>query len=98
MAADRFVPGARRRIQREIGMGREKGVGLRLVLLDEQRAGRVDEPAARLYQPRRAGQDVALALDQLGEVAQRAAPLAVRVAAPAADTEARRVDEHPVEA
>ena len=39
-----------------------------------------------------------LTLDQLGEILRRAAPFGIRVAAPAADAEARRIDKHAVEA
>src|SRR5690242_9146657 len=98
IAADRFLPGARGRVQREIIMRSEKTLGLRLVLLAQQRAGGVDQPAARFYQTRGAGEDVALALDELGQVVRRGAPFAVGVAPPAADSEARRIDKDAVEA
>src|ERR1051325_7905996 len=98
MAPDNLFPGPRGGIEREIGGGGEKRLGLVLVLLAQQGAGGVDEPAAGFYQARGAGQDVALADHQLGEVVRGGAPLPVGIAAPAADPETGRVDEHKVEA
>src|SRR6185369_11364089 len=83
--ADGFLPGAPRGIEGEIAMAGEKGFCLRLILLEEQRAGGVNEAAAGFYQAGRAGQDVALANDKLGQVLRPGAPLAVGVAPPAAD-------------
>src|ERR1044071_682551 len=80
-------------IRLALEQGGEKRLGLVLVLLAQQGAGGVDEPAAGFYQARGAGQDVALADHQLGEVVRGGAPLPVGIAAPAADPETGRVDE-----
>src|ERR1051326_6173705 len=76
----------------------EESFGLHLVLLAQQGAGRVDQAAAGIHEPRRAVEDRALALDEFGEVLRRAAPFGIGVAAPAADTETGRIDKHAVEA
>src|SRR5437762_10810914 len=98
VAADRLGPSASYRVQHEIAVRVEESLGLRLVLLAQQRAGRINQPAARLYEARRAVEDRVLTLDQFGEILRRAAPFGIRVAAPAADAEARRIDKHAVEA
>src|SRR5215472_4266526 len=96
-AADGLRPGARGGVEREIAMRVEKGLGLCLVLLAQQRAGDVDEAAAGLHEARGAVEDRALALDELGEIGRGRAPFGVGIAAPAADPETRRVDKHAVE-
>src|SRR5437764_1795912 len=98
VAADRLGPGKCDRVRREIAMRVEESFSLRLVLLAQQGAGRINQPAAGVYEPRRAGEDGALALDQFGEIGRRRAPFGIGVAAPAADAEARCIDKDAVEA
>src|SRR5690348_8557095 len=97
-AADRLGPGKCYRVRREIAMRVEESFGLRLVFLAQQGAGRINQAAAGFHEPRRAVEDRALSFDELGEVLRRAAPFGIRVAAPAANTETRRIDKDAVEA
>src|ERR1043166_6649013 len=78
-AADRLGPGPCDRVRREIAMRVEESFGLRLVLLAQQGAGRIDQAAAGFHEARRAVEDRALALDQLGKVLRRAAPFGIGV-------------------
>src|SRR5271155_1501366 len=73
-AADRLVPGASDGHQRKIGRRGEKGFGLSLVLLAEQRTGGIHQPPTRTNQACRTPQDLLLALDQFGEVLGLRAP------------------------
>ena len=66
-AADRLVPRHARQAPRKIGRGREKGIGLRLVLLVQHRAGRIDEPPARANQARSAVENLLLPDDEVGK-------------------------------
>src|SRR5580704_13960556 len=55
--ADRLGPGLRGGVKRKIRRLFEKTLGLRLVLLVQERAGNVDEPAAGFHQARRTRKD-----------------------------------------
>src|SRR5262249_40919519 len=96
-AADRLGPYPRDRQQREIGLGREKGACLRLVLLVQHRAGRIDEPPARANQACRAAEYLLLPEYEVSELLRGNAPFVAWVAAPGPGAEARRIDQHPVE-
>ena len=67
-----------------------------LVLLGLERAGGVDEPAARSHQRGRRGQDAALARGGGRHVGRLPPPLHLGVAPQHAEIRARRIDEHAV--
>ena len=91
-----FAPDIGDRQDREIRMLREEGVDLRLVLLRQQRAGGIDQPAARLHQARGAVEDAPLEVEQVFQIVRRQFPPGIGIAAPGADTGAGRIDQHAV--
>src|SRR5688572_7679864 len=90
---EQFVAGKRR----EIWVARFEIFGDLLVLLTQDAASGVYQPAARLEQARGGGEDAALLRGELRDRRRRVAPLQVRVAPQRAEAAARRVDQHAVE-
>ena len=68
-----------------------------LVFLAQQAAGGIDQPAARLHQPRRRRQDGLLLDAQFVNRLGRLAPLDVRVAPQSAQAAARRIDQDAIQ-
>src|SRR5262249_33773869 len=83
---------------REIAMGPEKTGDPVLVFLAEQRAGGIDEPAARLYEARRAVEDLGLQRREPGEFLRPRPPFRIGIAPPCAGTGEGRIDEDALEA
>src|SRR6185437_11789744 len=97
-AADGLGPDGADRQQREIAVRGEEALDLRLVLLAQQRAGDIDQPAAGLGQPGRTAEDLALERGELGKILRPEPPFGVGVAPPGPGAGAGRVDEDAVEA
>src|SRR6185437_7943055 len=64
----------------------------------QQRAGGIDEPAARLYEPRRAVDDFRLERHEPRELFRSQPPFRIGIAPPRAGTGAGRIDENAIEA
>jgi hypothetical protein len=78
-------------------MALEEGGDAVLVLLGQQRAGDIDQAAARLHEVGGVGQHAVLLDLALGQLVGRQAPLGVGVATPGARAGAGRVDEDHVQ-